>query len=136
MLWSRAGGREKIMKVMGGWLVCRRIMPSAERLCAKFHSFPRSLASQPAVHLSDNLSALGIILQKSSKPERGFFVLKPSEKFLKANARRSFLHILRIFSCFFVRNCQPAFRLSVTSLCKTYYFVFHARLFALINSVD
>ena len=27
-----------------------------------------------------------------------------------ANARRSFLNTLWIFSCFFVRNCQPAFK--------------------------
>ena len=50
------------MKVMDGWLVCRRIMPSAERLSSKFHSFPPSFASRPAVHFSDNLAALGIIL--------------------------------------------------------------------------
>ena len=50
------------MKVMDGWLVCRRIMPLAERLSSEFHSFPPSLASRPAVHFSDNLSALGIIL--------------------------------------------------------------------------
>ena len=143
-------------------------MPSAERLSSKFPSFPRSFASRPAFHFSDNLSALGTILQNSSKPERVFFVLKPSEYFLKANARRSFLHILRIvflctelssivlkpseyflkanarrsfllilriFSCFFVLNCQPAFRFSVTSFCKTYSFVFHARFFALINKI-
>ena len=41
------------MKVMDGWLVCRRIMPSAERLSAKFHSFARSFASRPARHFSD-----------------------------------------------------------------------------------
>ena len=67
------------MKVMDGWLVCRRIMPSAERLSSKFHSFPPSFASRPAVHFSDNLAALGIILQYSSKPDRSLFVLKPSE---------------------------------------------------------
>ena len=67
------------MKVMDGWLVCRRIMPSAERLSSKFDSFPPSFASRPAVHFSDNLAALGIILQYSSKPDRGLFVLKPSE---------------------------------------------------------
>ena len=61
------------MKVMDGWLVCRRIMPSAERLSSKFYSFPPSFASRPAVHFSDNLSALVIILQYTSKPERGIF---------------------------------------------------------------
>ena len=67
------------MKVMDGWLVCRSIMPSAERLSSKFHSLPPSFASRPAAHFSDNLAALGIILQYSSKPDRGLFVLKPSE---------------------------------------------------------
>ena len=67
------------MKVMDGWLVCRRIMPSAEGLSSKFHSFPPSFASRPAVHFSHNLAALGIILQYSSKLDRGLFVLKPSE---------------------------------------------------------
>ena len=124
------------MKVMDGWLVWERIMPSAERLSSKFHSFPLSFASRPAVHFSDNLAALGIILQYSSKPDRGLFVLKPSEQFLKANARRSFLHTLWIFSCFFGMNRQPAFHFSVTSFCKTYSFVFHARFLALINSVE
>ena len=73
------GGGEEIMKVMDGWLVCWRIMPSAERLSSKFHSFPPSFASRPAVHFSNNVAALGIILQYSSKPDRGLFVLKPSE---------------------------------------------------------
>ena len=71
-----------MMRVMDGWLVRRCIMPSAERLSSKFHSFPPSFASRPAVHFSDNkinLAALGIILQYSSKPDRGLFVLKPSE---------------------------------------------------------
>ena len=67
------------MKVMDGWLVCRRIMPSAERLSSKFHSFLSSFASRPAAHFSDNLAALAIILIYSSKPDRGLFVLKPSE---------------------------------------------------------
>ena len=67
------------MKVMDGWLVCRRIMPSAETLSSKFHSFPPRLASRLALHFSDNLAALGIILQYSSNPDRGLFVLKPSE---------------------------------------------------------
>ena len=67
------------MKVMDGWLVCRRIMPSAERLSSKFHSFPSSFASWPAVYFLDNLAALPITLQYSSKPDRGLFVFKPSE---------------------------------------------------------
>ena len=78
-LWSSAGGGEEIMKVMDGWLAFRRIMPSAERLYSKFHSFPQSFASRPDVHFSHNLAALGIILQYSSKPDRGLFVLKPCE---------------------------------------------------------
>ena len=78
-LWSSAGEGEEIMKVMDGWLVCRRIMPSDGRLSLKFHSFPPSFASRPVVHFSDNLAPLGIILQYSNKPDRGLFVLKPSE---------------------------------------------------------
>ena len=67
------------MKVMDDCLVCRRIMPDAEKLSSKFHCFPQSFAPWPAVHFSDNLSALGIILRYPSKPERGFFILKPFE---------------------------------------------------------
>ena len=124
------------MNVTDGWLVCQRIMPSAERLSSKFHSFPPRFASRLAVHFSDNLAALGIILQYSSNPDRGLFVLKPSGLFLEANARRSFLHILWIFSCFFVLSCQSAFHFSVNSFRKTYSFAFHARFLALINSAE
>ena len=70
------------MKVMDGLLVCRWIMPSAERLSSRFYSFPPSFASRPAVHFSDNkinLAALGIILQYRSKADRGLVVLKPSK---------------------------------------------------------
>ena len=52
----------KINKPFSGFLVYRRIVPSAERLSSKFHSCPRSLATRPTVHFPDNLSALGIIL--------------------------------------------------------------------------
>ena len=55
------------------------VIPSAERMSSKLHSFPPSFAARPAVHFWNNLSALGIILQYTSKPERGLFVLKPSE---------------------------------------------------------
>ena len=56
----------KISKPLCGLLVYRRIMPSAERLSSKFHSCPRTFASLPTVHFSDNLSALGIILRYTS----------------------------------------------------------------------
>ena len=79
LLMEQCGGRRGDYEIMDGWLLCRRIMRSAERLSSKFHSFPPSFASRPAVHFSDNLSALGILLQYSSKPDRGLFVLKPSE---------------------------------------------------------
>ena len=49
------------------YLVHRRIMPSAERLSSKFHSCPRSFASRPTVHFSDNISTLGIILRYISR---------------------------------------------------------------------
>ena len=103
------------MKVMDGWLVCRKIMPSAERLSSKFH--------RPDVHFSDNLAALGIILQYSSKPDRGLLEIVPA-------------HFIDLFA-FLWLNCQPAFHFSVTSFCKTYsfFFFFHARFLALINSV-
>ena len=61
----------KINKPFSGLLVHRRIMPSAERLSSKFHSCPRSFASRPTVHFSDNLSALGIILRYTSR-RKGF----------------------------------------------------------------
>ena len=67
------------MKVKDGWLVSRRLIPSAQRLPSKFNSFSGGFAARPAVHFSDNLSALGIIHQYTSKPKRGLFVLKPSE---------------------------------------------------------
>ena len=53
-------------KPLSGLLVYWRIMPLPERLSSKFHSSPHSFASLPTVHFSDNLSALGIILQYTS----------------------------------------------------------------------
>ena len=61
----------KINKPLFGSLLYRRIMPSAERLSSKFHSCPRSFASRPTVHFSDNLSALGIIHRYTSR-RKGF----------------------------------------------------------------
>ena len=42
-------------------------MSLAKRLSSKFHSCPRSFASRPTVHFSDNLSPSGIILQNTSR---------------------------------------------------------------------
>ena len=120
------------MKVMDGWLVCRRIMPSAERLSSKFDSSPRSFASRPAVQFSDNLSALDIILQNSSKPARVFFCFKTLRIISQSKRKKTFHGFFRVF----LLNCQPAFSFSVTSFCKTYSFVFHALSLALINSVE
>ena len=54
-------------------------------------------------NFEDNLSAEGIILRyTASRKGVHTFILQ------HANALRSFLHILWIFSCFLVRNCQPA----------------------------
>ena len=61
----------KINKPLSGLLVYRRIMPSAERLSLKFHSCPRSFASRPTVHFSDNVSALGVVLRYTSR-RKGF----------------------------------------------------------------
>lgn len=38
-------------KPLSGLLLCRLIISLAERLCSKFHSFSRGLASRPNVHL-------------------------------------------------------------------------------------
>ena len=99
-------------------------MPQAERLSEKMNSWPRSEASRATVTTGqlgkfvDNLSAEGIILRYTSKPERGiyFMTLRISQA--------EFLHILWIFSCFSVWNRQPAFCLSVTGFCKKSVFRF------------
>ena len=43
-------------------------MPSAERLSSKFHSCPRSFASRPIVHFSDNYSLM-------YQPPKGVYLL-------------------------------------------------------------
>ena len=59
---------------------------------------------------------------------KGFIYFITLRIILKANARRSFHHILWIFSCFSVRNCQRAFYLAVTGSCKTSFLVFRDQL--------
>ena len=101
------------------------------------------------------LSALGIIISiiiiiiiiVSASRKVGLFMdgFKNTLRIISQSLERTkigqFLHIL-IHQDFFVflfwrtLNCQPAFRFSVTSFCKTYSFVFHARFLALINSVE
>ena len=61
----------KVDKPLSRLLVYRRIMPSAERLSSKFPSCPRSFASLPTVHFSDNLSSIGISLSYTSH-QKGF----------------------------------------------------------------
>ena len=46
-----------------------------QKVNSEFQSCPRSFASWPTVHFSDNLSDEGIILGYTSKPERGLFNL-------------------------------------------------------------
>ena len=79
ILMGQCGGRGGDYEGYGRLAGKSEVIPSAERLSSKFYSFPRSFAARPAIHFWNNLSALGIILQYTSKPERGLFVLKPSE---------------------------------------------------------
>ena len=55
-------------------LVYRLIMSLAERLSSKFHIRPRSFASRPNVHFSDNLSVADIISRYTSR-WKGFIYL-------------------------------------------------------------
>ena len=59
----------KINKPLSALLLCRLIMSLAERLSSKSHICPRSLASRPNVHFSDNLSAADIISRHTSRPK-------------------------------------------------------------------
>ena len=54
-------------KALSGLLVCRMIMSLAERLSSKFHICPRSFASRPNIHFLDDLSAVDIISQHTSR---------------------------------------------------------------------
>ena len=118
------------MKVMDGWLVCRRIMPSAERLSSKFHSFPPSFASRPAVHFSDNLSALGIILNTPAS-RKGVYLFK-TLRIISQSERTKI--VPGHFMDFFVFLCAEL-SITISFLRKTYSFLFHARFLDLINSV-
>ena len=53
-------------------------MPLVKRLSSKFHSCPRSFASRPTVHFSDNLSTAANILQYTSRL-KGFYLLNEQE---------------------------------------------------------
>ena len=79
ILMGQCGGRGGDSEGNGRLADKSEVIPSAERLSSKFHSFPRSFPARPAIHFWNNLSALGIILQCTGKPERGLFVLKSSE---------------------------------------------------------
>ena len=79
LLMRQCGGRGGDYEGYGRLAGKSEVISSAERLSSKFHSFSRSFAARPAIHFWNNLSALGVILQYISKPERGLFVLKPSE---------------------------------------------------------
>ena len=60
-----------VNKLLSGLLVCWLIMSLAERLSSKFHICPRSFASRPNIHFSDNLSAADKISRHTSCP-KGF----------------------------------------------------------------
>ena len=117
-------------------------MPKAERLSSKFHSCPRSFASGPTVHFSDNLSALDIILRYTSRRKaRTIFQLRALSSDMPASRKGVYLfynppnnfsrrtHLDRscifcgfFFMCSSVRNCQPASYLSVFYLSVTRFF--------------
>ena len=50
-------------------------MSLAERLSSKFHICPRSFASRPNVHFSDNLSVADIIREPTYQPPEGVYLL-------------------------------------------------------------
>ena len=77
LLMEQCGGRRGDYESYG------RLAGMSEKNCPRLKDCPQNfivfLASRPGVHFWDNLAALGIILQYSNKPDRGLFVLKPSE---------------------------------------------------------
>ena len=94
-------------------------MPQAERLPEKMNSWPRSEASRATVKVCGQSFSRGHyspIYQQAGKGFIYFMTLRISQA--------EFLHILWIFSCFSVRNRQPAFCLSVTGFCKKSVFRF------------
>ena len=70
----------QVASLPGGEVTINRTDPS-RRTNEQLTDIPASrkgdiyFASQPTVHFSDSLSALGIILRYTSKPERGLFIL-------------------------------------------------------------
>ena len=52
------------------------------------------------------------------------FIYFVTLRIISQDERTSFLHILWIFSCFSVGNCQPVSYLSVTGFCKKIFLVF------------
>ena len=72
------------------------------------------------------VSAEGIILRYTGKPEMGSFILSPgpSNNFsMPTHVDRSCI-FGGLYSCFSVRNCKPAIYLSVTGFCKKSILVF------------
>ena len=53
-------------------------MSLAERLSSKFHICPRSFASRPNVHFSDNLSAADIISRHTSRLKGFIYYISPN----------------------------------------------------------
>ena len=88
-------------------LVCPLIMSLAGRLSSKFHICPRSFASRPNVHLSDNLSAADRHYRPTYQPPEGVYLLNILGDFSAANdLLRSWIPVITVIShptehCFF-----------------------------------
>ena len=94
-------------------------MPKAEKLSKKWTVSLEAKLRGKLWNFEDNLSAESIIFWYTCKMESGLCILKPSEWFLNANARISFL--------------QPVFYLSVTRFCKKSFLVFLDQLKVKLN---
>lgn len=71
----------KINKHLSGLLAYQRIMPLAERLSSKFHSYPRSFASLQTGHFSEIFRPWALSTYVSVA-ERGLFAISPDPALL------------------------------------------------------
>ena len=97
-------------------LVCRSIMPLADRLSLKFHICPRSFASRPIVYFSDNLPAAGIILRHTSRLKGVYLlnILEDFNDFYSAFSKRCSL--IQIINQAFYNRCSHSLGYVVTKL--------------------